>query len=253
MLTRSSARKSTAAQNAPRIRQPRKIIESNSDSDSEEENLSAKSSKLPRPPAKQKASAEGLDVGHVTPPKQKKIHNEDGVMTPSTLLNKLRLTSPIKNVTDSETQQSNKEVKSKNSQYQNARKALHSNFPTDMPGREKEIEEIKAFITNHVNNETSGSIYISGPPGTGKTASLNLIVDQHEVSADFGYVIMLILIHFQIASQVQKIYINCTAIKSATAVYSRLNKELHVKVNGKSEKDNLSAFEKFLKKKHKTM
>lgn len=199
MLTRSSARKSTAAQNAPaksaRIRQPRKVIESNSDSDSEEENVFAKTSKLPRPPAKQKASVEGLDVGHVTPPKQKKVHNEDVVKTPSTLFNKLSLTSPIKNVTNSEAQ-SCKEVKSKNSQYQNARKALHSNFPTDMPGREKEIEEIKTFITNHLNNETSGSIYISGPPGTGKTASLNLIVDQHEVSFEFGYVIVLILLPF---------------------------------------------------------
>jgi len=120
------------------------------------------------------------------------------------------------------------------SQYRDARKALHSNSPTEMPGREREIEELTKFIEENLANDNSSSIYVSGPPGTGKTASLNLILQKEDI-----------------ISRVQHIYINCTAIKSATSVYSRLTKQLNLKVIGKSEKDHLAAIEKYLKRKHK--
>ncbi|CAG9771394.1 unnamed protein product [Ceutorhynchus assimilis] len=270
-VTRASSRKSILKEpnespiNFSRTRKPPKRMVSSSESDSEDESLFSNSKPLQRTPTKQKASLDHSEMAHlsVTPPKQKKLLNSEVATTPSSLLRKLALTSPAKKCNESATKKSlfsqdsqennvklNRAVKKINktnevpktviekpkSQYQNARKALHSQFPTEMPGREKEIEEIKEFIAGHLEEGTSGSIYISGCPGTGKTASLNLILDEN-----------------YIASQVVKIYINCTAIKSATAVYARLNKELQIKVTGKSEKDNLSAFEKHLKKKHKTI
>ncbi|XP_050307032.1 cell division control protein 6 homolog [Anthonomus grandis grandis] len=251
-VTRSSARKSVASQEKKpeketrTRRAPRKIV-SSSESEDEEENILMKPCK--NTPTKQKSRCSESDMAllsPVTPPKQPKTDRKELTMTPSSMLKTLTLISPKKRVKETvskkalfhtEPEENDKcEERVKVGKYQNARKALHSNFPTDMPGREKEIQEISEFIKGHLENESSGSIYISGPPGTGKTASLNLILEQEDIN-----------------TKVQQIYVNCTAIKSATSVYSRLNKELNLKVTGKSEKDNLAAFEKYLKQKHKTV
>lgn len=66
--------------------------------------------------------------------------------------------------------------------YRNARKALHSSVTTSLPGREKELSVLRNFIKENIQNSTSGSMYISGPPGTGKTASLCLILQEKYVS-----------------------------------------------------------------------
>ncbi|XP_066256939.1 cell division control protein 6 homolog [Euwallacea similis] len=250
-VTRASARQSSIPEETVKSHPCRRtpIISTRSESEN-----GTKFQNVHRTPTKQKAVQSDLhQLSPVTPPKQLKQDSEKSVLTPSTLFKTLTLTSPSKNESSKTSkrplfnQKSPKDNCSEEENfavneagvkatlnYQNARRALHSNFPTDMPGREKEIEEIKEFIQGHLEEKSSGSIYISGPPGTGKTASLNLILESE-----------------YILSQVHKIYINCTAIKSATAVYSRLNKELHVKETGKSEKENLSAFENYLKKKHK--
>ncbi|KAJ8930389.1 hypothetical protein NQ314_016816 [Rhamnusium bicolor] len=131
----------------------------------------------------------------------------------------------------SEKQQNSKKVKRKPSIYQNARRALHSAFPTDMPGRENELNDLKDFIKQHLTKKSSGSLYISGPPGTGKTASLNKILEEEDIS-----------------SQLCKVYVNCTSIKSPTAIYSRIAKELGVKINGKTEKSYLMGLENYLRK-----
>ncbi|KAL1498354.1 hypothetical protein ABEB36_009167 [Hypothenemus hampei] len=229
-------------------------VTSSSESENETEVILDKSVKPTRTPTKQKAASkpELEHLSLVTPPKQRKQQNKEieSLNTPSTLFKSLALTSPDKTVNNTsskknlfssdsviENQNLNLKQKDKTSakyQYQTARKALHSNFPVELPGRENELKVIENFIQNHLENGSSGSIYISGPPGTGKTASLNLILEKPKI--------------LDVAN---KIYINCTAIKSATAVYARLNTELHVKVKGKSEKDNLQAFESYLKRKHK--
>jgi len=45
-------------------------------------------------------------------------------------------------------------------------------------GREKEIRAIFKFVSNHVDASESGILYLTGPPGTGKTMSVNLVLDQ---------------------------------------------------------------------------
>lgn len=55
--------------------------------------------------------------------------------------------------------------------YNNARQLFtRSRHPGALICREREEEELDAFLDECVSDETSGCIYISGPPGTGKSA-----------------------------------------------------------------------------------
>ncbi|CAL8101051.1 unnamed protein product [Calicophoron daubneyi] len=45
-----------------------------------------------------------------------------------------------------------------------------------LPGREHEFDSIYTFVTTHLYERTGGCIYISGLPGTGKTASVNAVL-----------------------------------------------------------------------------
>jgi DNA replication protein DnaC len=53
------------------------------------------------------------------------------------------------------------------SQFQSVRRALADNSEFRLPGREKEFEELTSFLDNIMDSEGSGSLYISGAPGTG--------------------------------------------------------------------------------------
>lgn len=181
----------------------------------------------------------------VTPPKQTKInvtqtsqHCSDELTngyTPSTLLHRLRLFSPVKNkkrqnrkslfqelddnvlkskanenVNNKTNEKSTTDIKERyydkqfdidndliicdleknhtelenttNNLYRNARKALHVGLPNSLPGRDKELDVLRNFIKGHLENGLSGSMYVSGPPGTGKTASLSIILQEKVVS-----------------------------------------------------------------------
>ncbi|RZC37054.1 cell division control protein 6 -like [Asbolus verrucosus] len=167
-----------------------------------------------------------------TPPKQRKAANDENTpavspSTPVVLLERLSLVG-------SEEKKSQRKLFAENGVYQSARKALHSTYPTSMPGREKELHDLKDFILRHLHDGSSATLYVSGPPGTGKTASLNLILQEETVS-----------------SELKDIYINCTSIKSSSSVFSKISKELGVKTNGKGEKGCMNAIETYLKVNHK--
>ena len=50
---------------------------------------------------------------------------------------------------------------------------LHvSSVPLELPCRDEEFQNIYSFVHDHLHNETSGCIYVSGTPGTGKTATV---------------------------------------------------------------------------------
>ena len=66
-------------------------------------------------------------------------------------------------------------------QYSTVRKALHSSHPDNLLCREKEIAEIRSFLHNHLPKGKPGSLYISGAPGTGKTACLTEIMIEMKV------------------------------------------------------------------------
>ncbi|KAL1457750.1 hypothetical protein WDU94_007944 [Cyamophila willieti] len=106
----------------------------------------------------------------------------------------------------------------------------------ELPGREAQLETIRQFLLNHLNNETAGSMYISGPPGTGKSASLNVIVQKPEIKGSF-----------------KTIYINCNSVKNAVSVYETIVSELKLKPGGKSERHHLSAILKYFDTKHRSI
>lgn len=239
-LTRASSRTSdilatnSNPENSRRLR-PRKtkiIIDI-----SDDEYFEEYSEKISQTPRKNKLVLDDA----VTPPKQKKIdtvvtpkHNNVATcQTPSDLLNRLSLSSPLGNKTthnrkslfqesndfisknkietinqktntlnkgdenyndklDVDKDLVNESFKKKNTEsenlikinsYRNARKALHSALPNSLPGREIELCELRNFIKSHIEKNTSGSMYVSGPPGTGKTASLSIILQEKYVSA----------------------------------------------------------------------
>lgn len=73
--------------------------------------------------------------------------------------------------------------------YSRARVALTLNENFELPGREKEIEQLKDFIDTAVEEKKSCSLYISGLPGSGKISPWAFIrTASYFISANFRYV-----------------------------------------------------------------
>ncbi|KAL6252152.1 hypothetical protein P5V15_000016 [Pogonomyrmex californicus] len=182
-----------------------------------------------------------------TPPKQRrdKLHQQSS-LTPSTLLNKLDLSSETegrlnpRQLFDSCFSEEEDKIALKPlcgfNKYQNARKALHSSTTEDLPGREEELARLQKYLLEHLNQGMSSSMYISGPPGTGKTASLSKLMQLPDVK-----------------SKLKVVYINCTSMKSAAAIYAKIIQELSIPITTKSGKNNKIIIEKYLMSKHKTL
>nr|ABI34842.1 Cdc6 [Drosophila simulans]ABI34849.1 Cdc6 [Drosophila simulans] len=134
-----------------------------------------------------------------------------------------------KTQTNEETQQNNLPSPSRN-KYQNARRVLNSAETQNLPGRESQLKELREFFSSHLESQTSGSLYVSGQPGTGKTACLSLLLRDPDFS-----------------KRLQRVYINCTSIASVGAVYKKLCTELQLKVSGRTERDHLEAIQRHLK------
>ncbi|VVC95060.1 cell division control protein 6 homolog [Leptidea sinapis] len=100
--------------------------------------------------------------------------------------------------------------------------------------REDEIQFLESFLTEHLEKAESASLYISGQPGTGKTACLSYILQLPKVQK--GY---------------QQVYINCTMLKSAASIYNRICTELQLPTSGTSMKACLGAIHKLFKNNHK--
>ncbi|XP_034943367.1 cell division control protein 6 homolog [Chelonus insularis] len=175
--------------------------------------------KTPRRSKRNKKPSESKDDVESTPPKQQKPTPPN---TPSTLLNGLHLESPSKRKDHLAPKKLFAE------KYQSARNALHSGIPENLIGRESELAELNSFIKDNLEHESSGSLYISGPPGTGKTASLSKIMLQPEFKAAFRIV-----------------FVNCTSIKSAGTIYKEILQKLNIPTP-KSEKYSKITIEKYL-------
>lgn len=80
--------------------------------------------------------------------------------------------------------------------------------PTALFGREEERKELEAFISTRAKTKRSGCIYVSGPPGTGKSAFVN------QVCSEIGA-----------SSSVRTGYVNCMSVKNAVDLYRTLLEE----------------------------
>lgn len=74
-----------------------------------------------------------------------------------------------------------------------------------MVGREEERLELSSFINTCITNTSGGCTYVSGPPGTGKSAMV------HEVTEEISS-----------SDVVKKAYINCMSMKSSKDLYTLL-------------------------------
>jgi cell division control protein 6 len=86
--------------------------------------------------------------------------------------------------------------------------------PEKLIGREKERQELGDFISQRLTKKRSGCLYISGPPGTGKSALVN------EVSAGLEETLSF-----------RRTYVNCMSVKTARDIFSKLLEDferLHV-------------------------
>ncbi|KAK0467707.1 P-loop containing nucleoside triphosphate hydrolase protein [Desarmillaria tabescens] len=83
------------------------------------------------------------------------------------------------------------------------------NCIADMPGREKERSAIQNFITVSDNGDQITCLYISGSPGTGKTALVNSLIQSLGTDLNGTKVIT----------------INCMALDNVDALWERLSEE----------------------------
>ena len=77
--------------------------------------------------------------------------------------------------------------------------------PGRLIGRDRERGELQSFLQDGFSTGSGRSIYLSGPPGTGKSALISEIC--HDIDDSKG---------------VKTVYINCMSIKSTGEVYSKL-------------------------------
>lgn len=111
---------------------------------------------------------------------------------------------------------------------------LHSGYTDSLPGREEQIDCLKYFLNKHIKDNVSASMYISGPPGTGKTVSLHSLFASDLVTKNFIIV-----------------YVNCSMIKSANHVYAKIAEIL--KLGCSVQRECMLAIEQYLKTKHKSI
>ncbi|XP_063980158.1 cell division control protein 6 homolog [Diachasmimorpha longicaudata] len=241
-FTNATLRSTPTTRYIPTVKKLMTISSSeSSDSESDTENIATMprgktpvNKKKVTTPRRRRSSVSSGEQGGLTPPKQKKL----SPTTPSNLLDRLNLDSPegaLPSRSSGKDQLTPKRLFTPqvSSKYQNARKALHSSAPESLPGREEELAKLEEFIKEYVKGNKSGCLYVSGPPGTGKTASLSKIMLKPELKSAF-----------------KTVYINCTTMKSAGTIYGKIIQELGIEAP-KSGKNNKTAIEKYLVATHK--
>lgn len=130
---------------------------------------------------------------NVSPPKQRKVDHStpkghrksQQTKTPEKRTPRARA-SLLKDFTIS---QRATPVKSDGQQMQLAREQLHvSMVPKQLPCREKEYQDIYNFLHNKLIDDCGGCMYVSGVPGTGKTATTTEVIRRLQQAADLDEV-----------------------------------------------------------------
>ncbi|XP_053308954.1 cell division control protein 6 homolog [Spea bombifrons] len=119
--------------------------------------------------------------------------------------------------------------KPESSCYQLAKQALNTAIPERLLAREKETSVIQTFLKDHVVGEKPGSLYISGAPGTGKTACLNKLLQENKDLKDC-----------------KTVYINCMSLRSSQAVFPAIAEEISENGKPPAGKDLIRGLEKLV-------
>ncbi|XP_027210266.1 cell division control protein 6 homolog [Penaeus vannamei] len=143
--------------------------------------------------------------------------------SPSSMISKLSLASP----SNSKKNAAMGICKPNVTAYRAVRQSLNTGTPTTLVCREKQVADMESFLKEHLQNVKPGSLYVSGAPGTGKTASLNSILDSMKLP------------------NIKKVFLNCMTLRTAGAIYSKIVSELGLQQKG-TERENIKAIEKAL-------
>lgn len=108
--------------------------------------------------------------------------------------------------------------------------------PHRLVGREMEREAIRNFCKEHILKTSAGSLYISGQPGTGKTALLKEILRDMKPEMEEG------------EHEIKTMVINCMTIKDPRLVYSKLLEEMGAAVESKDKDSVIKALESLVLK-----
>ncbi|KAK4985423.1 AAA ATPase [Elasticomyces elasticus] len=96
--------------------------------------------------------------------------------------------------------------------YNDARQAFtHRSQGSRLVGRDDEKNEVSSFISPRLESKAGGCLYISGPPGTGKSALLSQVCKDNKWS-----------------EQAKLSTINCMSVKSARDIHLRLCEDLNL-------------------------
>ncbi|KAM7209088.1 cell division control protein 18 [Naviculisporaceae sp. PSN 640] len=122
--------------------------------------------------------------------------------------------------------------------YHQARQLFsRSADPGQLIGRDEERAQLKGFLDRCATTKPSGCLYVSGPPGTGKSALVNEVT-QEVVTESSG--------------TIKKAYINCMSIKSSKDLYITLLEQLGGEDLDLSENDLVTALQKLIMPKKKS-
>lgn len=89
--------------------------------------------------------------------------------------------------------------------FQRGSRGEEMNGNLQLPSREKEAALINDFILKNLELNQSNSLYISGPPGTGKTAQVNLSLQKYETN-----------------EQVEIVRINCMTLRNPELIFHEI-------------------------------
>ncbi|KAH3686411.1 hypothetical protein WICPIJ_002590 [Wickerhamomyces pijperi] len=99
-----------------------------------------------------------------------------------------------------------------------------------LPAREAEANALKNFIVETITSGKTQSLYISGPPGTGKTAQIRLtlseLIDLDEV---YTHPVQCVEIDSK-DYKVGYVYINCMSITRTSMIFQEILKSLNPKI-----------------------
>jgi len=103
------------------------------------------------------------------------------------------------------------------SNFTKARQALHTSTPDTICCRDKELAIIGDFLQPHIDERKPGSMYISGRPGTGKTACVTYTLAKRKFSGKF-----------------KSIFINCMLLHNPSSIYAQVAEQIDSKWNQNS-------------------
>ena len=89
----------------------------------------------------------------------------------------------------------------------------------DIVGRNKEIKQIETYVTSKLGSKQNGIIHITGLPGTGKTMSVEYVLDR--ISSDKKF------------KDVRRVFVNCFKMSSCKLILGKVCADLDLVVSAK--------------------